>query len=136
MLRKKGSGGFEYRQQREEPLARHLDYGEDEGSEMQVQVNEEELMTKHWLTRVCFLRFLGFLYLIAFLIALDQNEALLGEEGLTPSVNFMQRIMQRAPDPGLGCKGGGYRAPNSGGPGSAHCSLVREAVGRQCQTPC
>ena len=95
MLRKKGSGGFEYRQQREEPLARHLDYGEDEGSEMQVQVNEEELMTKHWLTRVCFLRFLGFLYLIAFLIALDQNEALLGEEGLTPSVNFMQRIMQR-----------------------------------------
>ena len=40
--------------------------------------------TKYYLTRIVFLRFLGFLYFVAFAVALQQNKALLGKDGLTP----------------------------------------------------
>ena len=88
MLRKKISG-LDQQQLQQEPSRRSPhDHGQD--------LNDEELSGKYWLTRICFLRFLGFLYLVAFLIALEQNEALLGEEGLTPAVHFMDRIKQRS----------------------------------------
>jgi hypothetical protein len=42
-----------------------------------------------WLTRVIFLRCLAFMYVVAFLVALNQNESLIGEHGLTPAVNYL-----------------------------------------------
>jgi len=45
------------------------------------------------LARVVFLRCLGALYGVAFKVALDQNEALLGERGLTPVGPYMARLL-------------------------------------------
>ena len=42
-----------------------------------------------WLTRIVFLRYLGFIYLIAFIISFNQNKELLGSHGLTPASNFL-----------------------------------------------
>ena len=42
-----------------------------------------------WLTRVVFLRYLGFIYFIAFLISFNQNKELIGSRGLTPASNFL-----------------------------------------------
>lgn len=51
----------------------------------------------YWLTRVLFLRCLGFIYGIAFLVAFQQNDALLGENGLTPAIAFIKRVRQAHP---------------------------------------
>src|SRR2546423_9548880 len=44
------------------------------------------------LTRFVILRFLGFVYAIAFLVAINQLVPLIGEHGLTPASDFLQRI--------------------------------------------
>ena len=43
----------------------------------------------YWLTRIAFLRFISFIYLIAFLISFNQNKELIGNRGLTPARNFL-----------------------------------------------
>ena len=48
----------------------------------------------YWLTRVVFLRGLGFVYCVAFKISLDQNEALLGTRGLLPFDVFLEQVEQ------------------------------------------
>jgi Lipase maturation factor len=45
-----------------------------------------------WLTRFVILRWLGFVYLIAFLVAVNQIVPLLGERGLTPAPLFTERV--------------------------------------------
>ncbi|CAM9685529.1 unnamed protein product, partial [Scytosiphon promiscuus] len=52
------------------------------------------LRGQYWLTRVVFLRCLGFVYAAAFLSALRDNAALLGEDGLLPATRFMSRVQQ------------------------------------------
>ena len=52
------------------------------------------LRGSYTLTRVVFLRFLGCLYAVAFKIALDQNGALIGDEGLTPVAPFLGRLIE------------------------------------------
>ncbi|HTS17115.1 MAG TPA: lipase maturation factor family protein [Verrucomicrobiae bacterium] len=47
--------------------------------------------SSYWLTRYCFQRLLGAVYLIAFLIAANQYIPLLGEHGLLPVRLFLQR---------------------------------------------
>ncbi|CAN0118493.1 unnamed protein product, partial [Discosporangium mesarthrocarpum] len=47
---------------------------------------------RFWLTRVLFLRGLGFIYLVAFLVALNDNAALLGEDGLLPANRYLSRV--------------------------------------------
>ncbi|CAM9413067.1 unnamed protein product, partial [Choristocarpus tenellus] len=47
---------------------------------------------RYWLTRIVFLRCLGFIYLVAFMVALNDNEALLGEDGLLPSRTYLSRV--------------------------------------------
>jgi hypothetical protein len=42
------------------------------------------MASTYWLTRIVWCRVAGALYLLAFLIALHQNEALMGAQGLTP----------------------------------------------------
>lgn len=49
----------------------------------------ESLKEKYWLTRVLFLRCLAFMYAVAFLVALNQNESLIGENGLTPALTYV-----------------------------------------------
>lgn len=58
-------------------------------------VQIEALKGKYWLTRVLFLRCLGLMYAVAFLVALNQNESLIGEHGLTPAVKY---LAQRSPN--------------------------------------
>src|SRR6266536_2045299 len=54
--------------------------------------------TEFWLTRFCFQRALGCIYLIAFLIATSQFIPLLGERGLQPVRRFLRRVpFRRAP---------------------------------------
>src|SRR5258708_4970917 len=47
----------------------------------------------YWLTRFVLLRWLGFVYLIAFYVAARQLVPLVGANGLTPSTLFFQRIV-------------------------------------------
>ena len=46
----------------------------------------------YWLTRFVILRLLGFVYAIAFLVAISQLVPLIGEHGLTPATHFLERI--------------------------------------------
>lgn len=49
-------------------------------------------MGSYTLTRFCFQRFLGFIYLTAFLVTLDQFRPLIGSHGLIPAQLFMKRV--------------------------------------------
>src|SRR5919109_2309441 len=54
--------------------------------------------TEFWLTRLCFQRALGCIYLVAFLIAANQFIPLLGERGLQPVQRFVRYVpFRRAP---------------------------------------
>jgi Lipase maturation factor len=54
--------------------------------------------TDFWLTRFCFQHALGFIYLIAFLVAANQFIPLLGEHGLQPVRRFVRHVpFRRAP---------------------------------------
>src|SRR5207249_1096460 len=46
----------------------------------------------YWLTRFVILRLLGFVYLIAFLVAANQIMPLVGEHGLLPAKLFLNRV--------------------------------------------
>ena len=50
------------------------------------------LSNSYWLTRIVYLRFLGFIYFIAFLISYQQNNSLIGINGLTPAITFLNKI--------------------------------------------
>ncbi len=47
---------------------------------------------RHWLTRLLFLRLLAFIYLVAFLVVVNQWRPLLGERGILPVPLFMERV--------------------------------------------
>ncbi|TMC65826.1 MAG: lipase maturation factor family protein, partial [Chloroflexota bacterium] len=46
----------------------------------------------YWLSRLVFERGLAVIYLIAFVVALNQFRPLLGERGLQPAPRFMARV--------------------------------------------
>src|SRR5437667_6876108 len=48
--------------------------------------------TEFWLTRLCFQRALGLIYLIAFVVAANQFIPLLGERGLQPVRLYLRRV--------------------------------------------
>lgn len=48
------------------------------------------------LTRIVFLRALGFVYFIAFLVAFHQNDALIGDNGMTPARFVLEQAKVRA----------------------------------------
>src|SRR5438093_13422480 len=50
----------------------------------------------YWLTRFVFERVLGAIYLIAFLVAVNQFRPLLGERGLLPAPDFIRAVPFRA----------------------------------------
>ncbi|XP_022239177.1 lipase maturation factor 1-like [Limulus polyphemus] len=50
----------------------------------------------YWLTRIVILRYLGFIYSVAFLVAANQNKALLGNNGLLPVSAFLKQVKEQA----------------------------------------
>jgi len=50
----------------------------------------DSLVGSYWLVRIVFLRCLAILYTVAFLVAFNQNESLLGENGLTPAIHYVK----------------------------------------------
>ena len=53
-------------------------------------------IASHFLVRILFLRGLGFVYLTAFLVALHQNKALIGHQGITPAHYALDDADKRA----------------------------------------
>ncbi|XP_076461543.1 lipase maturation factor 1-like [Babylonia areolata] len=49
----------------------------------------------YWLTRIVLLRYLGFIYLVAFLVAYHQNKQLIGSNGLLPANKFLKEVKER-----------------------------------------
>ncbi|XP_052770478.1 lipase maturation factor 1-like [Mya arenaria] len=49
----------------------------------------------YWLTRIVLIRYIGFIYFVAFLVALHQNKPLLGLQGLLPAQHFLDNIKSR-----------------------------------------
>lgn len=45
-----------------------------------------------WLCRIVLLRYIGFIYFIAFTVAFTQNESLIGPNGLTPATKYIERV--------------------------------------------
>ncbi|CEM27126.1 unnamed protein product [Vitrella brassicaformis CCMP3155] len=56
---------------------------------------EPALRSSFWLTRIIFLRALGFIYLVAFMVAAFQNVGLIGRRGLTPFHYQVDRLYQQ-----------------------------------------
>ncbi|XP_067657065.1 lipase maturation factor 1-like [Haliotis asinina] len=48
-----------------------------------------------WLTRIVILRCFGFVYLFAFLVALNQNKQLIGRNGLLPANQYLNEIKKK-----------------------------------------
>ncbi|XP_046372084.2 lipase maturation factor 1-like isoform X1 [Haliotis rufescens] len=48
-----------------------------------------------WLTRIVLLRYIGFIYFVAFLVALHQNKQLIGKDGLLPANKYLNNIKNR-----------------------------------------
>lgn len=48
--------------------------------------------TSYHLTRIVLVRFMGFIYFVAFLVAYNQNLGLLGKNGLLPANKYMEKI--------------------------------------------
>lgn len=59
-----------------------------------VQIDPVRVQSTYWLTRFVLLRFLGLVYLTAFLVAAHQLVPLIGHEGLLPADTFLQRLTQ------------------------------------------
>lgn len=95
--------------ERELQAADKRDVSEDSGDQHSVNRRDQSMEDSHpiildaakahalqknqyWLTRIVFLRSLGFVYAVAFLVALNQNKYLLGEKGLLPSNLYLERI--------------------------------------------
>jgi len=56
------------------------------------------LHEQYWLTRFAFLRFVGLVYAIAFLILRDQSGPLIGAEGLLPAGLYLERVLSASGD--------------------------------------
>jgi hypothetical protein len=54
------------------------------------------ILPSYWLVRIATLHSLGFIYIVAFLVALHQNRALIGSEGITPAHRVLDRADARA----------------------------------------
>jgi len=65
-----------------------------EEDESQTQVYAD-FKSSFWLTRVMFVRCLSLVYYVAFMIAIQQNKPLIGDNGLTPIKLTLEKIQQK-----------------------------------------
>uniref|UniRef100_A0A0B6ZS11 Lipase maturation factor n=1 Tax=Arion vulgaris TaxID=1028688 RepID=A0A0B6ZS11_9EUPU len=49
----------------------------------------------YWLTRIVIVRYMGFIYFVAFLVSLHQNKQLLGKDGLLPANVYLSHIKNK-----------------------------------------
>ncbi|RUS86308.1 hypothetical protein EGW08_005952 [Elysia chlorotica] len=54
----------------------------------------DELKESFWLTRIIIVRYMGFIYFVAFLVSLHQNKQLLGRRGLLPANVYLSRLKE------------------------------------------
>ena len=64
----------------------------------QIEEVNEIKAGSYWLTRIVFLRFLGFIYLVAFMVSYHQNKELIGDRGLTPARLYLRRVGEEFPE--------------------------------------
>ena len=64
---------------------------DDSEREKKSSLSSEESLApgSYWLTRILFLRYLSFIYFVAFIVSYNQNKELIGNNGLTPARNFL-----------------------------------------------
>ncbi|XP_045122870.1 lipase maturation factor 1-like isoform X1 [Portunus trituberculatus] len=80
-----------------EEESQEKDKKSEEESEGRAERHDATLLPdSYWLTRIVYLRFLAFIYAVAFLVALHQNKQLIGDNGLLPVKNYMQLVAKRA----------------------------------------
>jgi hypothetical protein len=65
-------------------------------AEVQNSESKPSDQTTYWLTRFVILRLLGFVYFVAFLVAVNQIKPLVGEHGLLPGNVFLERVAAQA----------------------------------------
>jgi hypothetical protein len=65
------------------------------GSDGDVLASLRDGRSRHWLTRFVFLRALGFIYGVAFLVLRQQWRGLLGSHGILPAARFLERLRGR-----------------------------------------
>lgn len=53
--------------------------------------------SRHWLTRFVYLRALGLIYTVAFLVLVAQRDGLVGSRGLAPAAVYLDRLRAAAP---------------------------------------
>jgi len=82
----------------------HQPFAEDASTPNRDEERETKIRTpppglepdSYWLTRILFLRYLAFIYGVAFAVALNQNTQLIGRHGLTPLHVYLERLGQTA----------------------------------------
>ncbi|KAK6174133.1 hypothetical protein SNE40_017466 [Patella caerulea] len=65
------------------------------GDDKERSLDKQLAPGSYWLTRIVMLRYLGFIYFVAFLVALHQNKPLLGLKGLLPVDKVLDNIKER-----------------------------------------
>ncbi len=73
--------------------------GEPDGEGVPVRA-DESLRERYWLTRFVFLRLLGLIYTVAFLVLVNQLRPLIGADGLLPANLYLERVGQEFDDRG------------------------------------
>lgn len=53
-----------------------------------------QLKNSFWLTRVVIVRYMGFIYFVAFLVSLNQNKQLIGKRGLLPATVYLSKLSE------------------------------------------
>ena len=82
----------------------HNDFKDDKSEDSKISNIQDKKTNKtiepgtYWLTRILFLRYLGFIYLVAFLVSYNQNKELIGKNGLTPASLYLLNIGDKIPD--------------------------------------
>ena len=70
---------------------------EDDVKDLRDKTQSEEVNEmkagSYWLTRIVFLRFLAFIYLVAFMVSYHQNKELIGDRGLTPARLYLRGVV-------------------------------------------
>jgi lipase maturation factor 1 len=66
------------------------DLTEEDSSD--IYTSAELLPGSYWLTRIVFLRYIAFIYCVAFAVALHQNVHLIGQHGLQPLHLFLAHV--------------------------------------------
>ncbi|XP_054763837.2 lipase maturation factor 1-like [Lytechinus pictus] len=87
--REKRSDDGDQAKSKSDPVREH---NKDATPNIQTSRSVDGGKNSYWLTRIVFLRSLSFVYFVAFLVALHQNRALLGQKGLLPTSLYLDRI--------------------------------------------